>query len=187
MLTIICGCMFSGKTTELLRRLEEFPTPSILAVKHAIDNRYQADAIVSHAGKALPAIAVSGAEQIQSLLRGDLEIVGIDEGHFFDDTLVDVIRSIIQRGIHVIITMLDRDSWAEEFPLAVRLCSLADEPVVKHALCARCGARADRTQRFTPIIDGSMVGGPESFEPRCQRCWTPPPEPPPNGTLGVAH
>jgi len=178
-LAVICGCMFSGKTTELLRRLAGCRPASALVFKHIIDNRYREDAIVSHGGKAYPATAIAHAHHIIDRIHEDMEIVAVDEAHFFDLSLVEVCRKMSALGKSVIITSLDRDSWGRPFPVAERLRSIANEPIVKRAICARCGAPADRTQRITPIINGDMVGGPESYEPRCKACWKPPPELPP--------
>ena len=178
-MAVICGCMFSGKTTEMLRMLAEYSCDSVMAFKHMVDTRYQADAIVSHGGKAYPATAVARAERIVDCIRDGIEVVAVDEGHFFDLALVDVTRDLAIRGISVIITSLDRDSWGRRFPITEELCIGADEPIVKRAVCARCNAAADRTQRLTPIINGNMVVGPESYEPRCEMCWNPPPESPP--------
>ena len=105
--------------------------------------------------------------------------MAVDEGHFFDLVLVDVARDLAAQGKDVIITALDRDSWGRPFTVADRLTALADEPVLRSTVCAGCGSTADRTQRLTPIIDGNMVGGPESYEARCRSCWVRPPEPPP--------
>ncbi|MGB2986493.1 MAG: thymidine kinase [Phycisphaerae bacterium] len=178
-ITVICGCMFSGKTTELLRRLADVAPDSVLVVKHKIDRRYRVDAAVSHTGQSWPAVAVASAHEVSAHIRSGIEVTGIDEAHFFDAALVDVVQAAAARGIDVIVTSLDRDSWGRPFPVTERLCSIADEPIVKRAVCARCGCVGDRTQRLTPIIDGNMVGGPESYEPRCLKCWHPPPEPPP--------
>ena len=183
MITVIAGCMFSGKTTELLRRLSELPPLSILVFKHMIDQRYWADAVMSHDGETWPAIRIASAEEIMDHLRPGIEVVAVDEAHFFDVNLVDVTRGLADRGISVITTSLDRDSWGRPFAVAERLCAIADESVVKYAVCSGCGVVADRTQRFTPIIDGNMVGGPESYEARCRKCWVPPPEPAPNDTV----
>ncbi len=177
-LTLIGGCMFSGKTTELLRRLSASPQLSVLAFKHVIDQRYDADAVVSHAGQALPAIAVASGAEIARRTRLGTELVGIDEAHHFKADLVEATGELTARGIDVVMTSLDLDSWSRPFPLFERLGALADEPILLHATCARCRKVADRTQRLTPILDRQMVGGPESYEPRCQRCWAPPPESP---------
>ena len=181
-ITVIAGCMFSGKTTELFRRFAEFSPSSILVFKHVIDRRYRADAVVSHDGEAWPAIQIASADEIMDHIRPGIEVIAVDEAHFFDVSLVDVTRELAGRGISVITTSLDRDSWGHPFAVAEGLCAIADELIVKYAVCAKCGVVADRTQRFTPIIDGNMVGGPESYEARCQKCWVPPPEPAPNDT-----
>jgi len=174
--TLICGCMFSGKTTELLRRLAEQPVGKALAFKHAIDTRYSASAIVSHNGKALPAIVVSNADEIEPHVTDGIEIAAIDEAHFFEERLADIVARLAQRGVDVVLTSLQPDSWGRPFPATERLLDIADEPMVTTATCARCGALADRTQRLTPIIDGRMVVEPDNYEPRCRNCWQPPPD-----------
>ena len=175
-ITVLCGCMFSGKTTELLRRLGHRPPQATVVFKHIIDDRYELDAVVTHGGKAVPAVRISMAREILDHVGKGVELVAVDEGHFFDSSLVQVSQELARRGIAVIITLLDRDSWGRPFPLAEQLCAVAGEPVVGYAVCGQCGAAADRTQRVTPIVDGRMVGGPEHYEPRCQKCWTPPPQ-----------
>ena len=186
-ITFICGCMFSEKTTELLRRLSHYSPGQSGVFKHVIDCRYRPDAIVSHAGKALPAIAIAAAPELLGHLSVGIEVVAIDEGHFFDLSLISVTCELAARGIDVVITSLDRDSWGRPFPLADKLRALADEPITKTATCSRCGAVADRTQRLTPIVDDNLVGGPESYQPRCRKCWAPPPEDPPRNALGVGQ
>jgi len=176
--TVICGCMFSGKTSELLRRLEMYPRRTTLAFKHALDTRYSATAIVSHAGKASPAIVVKNSAEIERHITEVIDMVAIDEAHFFDEGSVDVVARIVERGIGIVLTSLQPDSWGRPFPVADQLLAIADEPILSSATCARCGAVADRTQRLTPIIDGRMVVEPDNYEPRCVKCWRPPPEPP---------
>jgi thymidine kinase len=170
--------MFSGKTTELLRRVNRCLPHRVLGFKHAIDNRYRTDAIVTHSGQAMAGVSVANAEEIVGRIHDDVELVAVDEGHFFGEALVGVCRALLARGVSVTITSLDRDSWGKPFGAITAMNSFADEAIVMHAVCERCGASADRTQRLTPIIDGNMVVGPESYAPRCQSCWTPPPEPP---------
>ncbi len=172
--TVILGCMFSGKTTELLRRIRRYPASRVLAVKHRIDARYSANEIVSHSGLAYPALALGHAGDIPQFLTGGTRIIAIDEAHFFDDELVDVTLRLANRGVHVVLTSLHPDSWGKPFPVGERLRAIADEPITLFAKCARCGAIADRTQRLTPITGDNMVGGPESSEPRCRDCWAPP-------------
>ena len=176
--TVIFGCMFSGKTTELLRRIRRYPASRVLAVKHRIDARYSANHIISHSGLAYPALALGCAGDIQQFLTFDTGIVAIDEAHFFDDELVDVSLRLANRGVIVVLTSLHPDSWGKPFPVGERLRAIADEPITLFATCARCGATADRTQRLTPIVNGQMVGGAENSEPRCRLCWRPPSEQP---------
>jgi thymidine kinase len=182
--------MFSGKTTELLRRLEA--APRALAFKHAADRRFHDTHIISHAGKAHAAVAVTDAAEILSRLTADAPLVVVDEGHFFDESpvsscsaehrlsLYDAAEIITRGGIDVAIAALQPDSWGRPFSSVSRLLQRADEPAATYATCARCGGRADRTQRLTPILDGRMVVSPDNYEPRCQTCWRPPIEPPPH-------
>ncbi len=178
-LTIISGCMFSGKTTELLQLLASHPSSRVLAFKHVSDRRYRSDAIVSHAGVARDAVPIASAHELLNLAVGEDRVVGIDEVHFFDAQIVDAVRTLMECGCDVMVTALDRDSWGRSFRVVDRLVALANTPVTKVAVCAQCGATADHTQRTTPILGGDMVGGAESFEPRCAGCWHPPPEQPP--------
>jgi thymidine kinase len=177
--TVIHGCMFSGKTTELLRRFEQYPPSAVRAVKPAIDTRYSHTHIVSHGGKSCPGIAVLSLAELLPLARPPVRVLAIDEAHFFDSGLVEVVRRLCRERIDVLITALQPDSWGRPFGVTDALCAIADEAVPLTARCSRCGATADRTQRLTPIVDGRMVGGVGDYEPRCRRCWRPPPEPAP--------
>ena len=175
-ITLICGCMFSGKTTELLQRLAGCPNHSFAVFKNIIDDRYEREAVVSHPGGSVPATKIGSASEIYTLIDASIRTVAVDEGHFFNHTLIEVAQDLAKQGLTVLITALDRDSWGSPFAVIQQLRFVADETVVKHALCARCKAPADHTQRTTPIINGRMVGGAEAYEPRCAACWHPPHE-----------
>lgn len=108
--------------------------------------------------------------------EGSRGLVAIDEAHFFTMELCNVIQTLRAREVDVIVTALDRGSWGQRFPVVDRLLELADERVQMFAVCARCGGRAEWTQRLTPIIEGRLVGGPEAYEPRCANCWHAPAE-----------
>ena len=177
--TLIFGCMFSGKTTSLVIRLQRIEPASRVAIKHAVDRRYADQGIVTHSGLTLPAHSVSTAHEILGLVTENTRVVAVDEAHFFDSSLVTTIDALAQRGIDTVLTSLEPDSWGVAFPIVAELRELADQSVFKTAACARCGALADRTQRLTPIVNGDMVEGSGCYEPRCQVCWTPPPEPRP--------
>ena len=175
----LTGCMFSGKTTQMLRRLDGCAVDSARVFKHAVDTRYMHDAVVSHDGTSVPAVTVRSSNEITEHLHDGLTTIGIDEGHFFDGALPETVQALGESGLHVLITMLDRDSWGRLFPVTRKLHAIADEMVMMHADCAQCHRPANRTQRLTPIIGGNMVGGSESYEPRCLECWRAPGEAPP--------
>jgi thymidine kinase len=170
--------MFSGKTTELLRRVGLVPANLVAVFKHHIDTRYLRQCVVAHNRRSCPAVPVVAPIDIMTQLPESVRLVAVDEAHFFDSRLVETIKSIRERGVDVVLTALDRDSWGRPFPVVERLRAVASSVRELAALCARCGAIADHTQRLTPIIDRTMVGGPESYEPRCGPCWVAPPEPP---------
>ena len=92
----------------------------------------------------------------------------------------DVTAILAKRGLSVVITSLDPDSWGRPFDVVERLRPIAGETIPLQAACAQCAARATRTQRLTPIIGGNMADAPENYEPRCRDCWAPPPEPAPS-------
>ena len=176
---LICGCMFSGKTTELIGRLIGTPEANVLVVKHSIDNRYLPNHIVTHDGRKRRARVVSSSAELRVAANG-VSVLAIDEGHFFDAALPDVCRELADRHLRVIVTALDRDSWGRNFPIIDRLREVADEVEVKRGRCAQCGAPADHTQRLTPIINGDLIGGADDYAPSCADCFAPPKEPPPS-------
>ncbi len=171
--------MFSGKTTELLRRIEGRSRDTTLVFKHVVDTRYSRDAVLSHGGKSCPALAIATADDLRRHVHDRASLVAVDEAHFFDDVLVETVQLLRDRGVETVLTSLDLDSWGWPFAAIQRLRAIGADVDVRTANCARCGGVADRTQRLTPIVGGCLVGGAESYEPRCASCWHPPPEPPP--------
>jgi thymidine kinase len=174
--------MFSGKTTELLRRIDRGDPNTTRVFKHVVDTRYSSDAVVSHAGESCPSVAVATADVLLGHVDDRASLVAVDEAHFFDPALVETVQLLRDRGVDVVLASLDRDSWGRPFAGVQRLAQIADGLERRTTSCARCGAEADRTQRLTPIVDGCLVGGSESYEPRCDKCWHAPPEPPPRVT-----
>ena len=183
---LIIGCMFSGKTTELIRRIEALaPSTRIVTLKPAIDDRYSPTHIVTHHRRTATAQTVQDARAILDRV-GDAEVVAIDEIHFFNDGIVEVCRALASRGVRVICTGLDRDMWGDIFPHVERLSQIADTAILT-AVCNACGQPANRTHRTVPLIDGNLVGGPGEFEPRCEQCFSPPAAPKPADTTGLAQ
>ncbi len=178
-ITLILGCMFSGKTTELIRRIRMLPPDRVAAFKHAIDQRYRPDCLITHGGDNVPCAPVTSTAEVIKRLNPRIQTVVIDEAHFFSEQIVAFSREMAARGLCVVITALDLDSWGRPFPVIETLRGIADQVHIQKAACAKCAAPADHTQRLTPIVDGNLVGGPESYEPRCATCWQAPPEPPP--------
>ena len=177
-LTVICGCMFSGKTAELLQRIRREPPGTVAVFKHGRDNRYRPSRVVTHAGDSWAATMVWRAVEIPAGLSEAHRLVAIDEGHFFDGELPEVCVQVAGSGRRVLVAALDLNSWGRPFPCIERLRRLANAELRKTTRCGRCGRTADHTQRLVPIIGGNIVGGPEAFEPRCRQCWSPPPEEP---------
>lgn len=179
--------MFSGKTSALFDRIARAESLNCRwrLFKHCIDDRYGTDTVTTHNGKRREARMVSSAAAI---LRNavDVDLVAIDEGHFFDPALPTACRHLADAGVSVVVTALDRDSWGCPFELVAGICDVANEVTILRAACARCDAPATRTQRLTPIIDGNLVGGPEAYEPRCETCFRRPVEAPPTTQLAPA-
>ena len=183
---LIIGCMFSGKTTESIRRIEALaPSTRIVTLKPAIDDRYSPTHIVTHHRQTATAQTVQDARAILGRVGG-AEVVAIDEIHFFDDAIVEVCQELAQRGMRVICTGLDLDMWGDVFPHVEKLSRIAETTVLT-AECKACGRPANRTHRTVPLLDNNLVGGPEEFEPRCEKCFTPPAAPKPAGATGLAQ
>lgn len=183
---LIIGCMFSGKTTELIRRIEALaPAAKLVTLKPAIDDRYSSTDIVTHDGRTVTAQTVANAGLIIERAAG-ADVVVIDEIHFIDDGIVDACSQLAHKGLRVICSGLDRDMWGDVFPHVERLSRIADTTVLT-AECKSCGLRANRTYRTAPLLDNNLVGGPEVFEPRCEKCFKAPATPKPTGTTGLAQ
>ena len=177
-LEVICGCMFAGKTEELIRRINvlSFARKNIIVFKPKIDNRYSETEIVSHAGTSVPCIDVSNSKEILNYIKPDTEVVAIDEVQFFDKDIVDVCEYLADKGLRVMVAGLDKDFRGEPFGVLPELLTRAEFVTKLTAVCAKCGAPATRTQR---LVDGNpadfddpivLVGAVEHYEPRCRHC-----------------
>jgi thymidine kinase len=176
---LIHGSMFSGKTEYLIARLrqERSQGKCVKAFKHAIDDRYDPDHLVTHQGDRFDAVRVSSAAAILDLCD-QAEVVAIDEGHFFTTALITVVKQLVERGVSVIVAGISHDAWGRPFEPIPQLAQIADERVVLQAPCRICGAPAPFTQRMTPVNTPHMVGGLDDYEPRCAEHFTPLPGPP---------
>lgn len=174
-ITLIRGCMFSGKTTALIRRAKRARdgNSTVIVFKHAVDDRCGDGAVATHTNESIEARAVQSSPQIRSE-AGDADWVGIDEAHFFDDDLPGVCEELRSGGAEVVVTTLDRTWKGEEFDVVRRLAEIADREELLLAVCVRCGRPATHSQRIAPFErPGDFVGGAESYEPRCADCFVP--------------
>ena len=173
---VISGCMFAGKTEELIRRINvlSYAKKNIIVFKPKIDNRYSDSEIVSHSGAKVPCLVVEKAQDILKKIEADTEVVAIDEVQFFDKDIVEVCEYLADKGIRVMVAGLDKDFRGESFGVMPELLTRAEFVTKLTAVCAKCGAPATRTQRLVngkpagfedPIV---MVGADESYEPRCR-------------------
>jgi thymidine kinase len=168
-LEVVTGPMFSGKTERLIERLKVAQSlgHTVKAYKPKIDGRYATDAIVSHKGRRFEASPVDVTE-----IEGCHDTIGLDEGQFFGDPVVEVVTRLVQKGVRVIISGLDLNCWGEPFGPMPTLLSLADDVMKLRATC-KCGADASRSQRIVSSAEAILVGGSESYEPRCLSCFDP--------------
>ena len=168
---VISGCMFAGKTEELIRRINvlSYAKKNIIVFKPKIDNRYSDSEIVSHSGAKVPCLVVEKAQGILKKIEADTEVVAIDEVQFFDKDIVEVCEYLADKGIRVMVAGLDKDFRGESFGVMPELLTRAEFVTKLTAVCAKCGAPATRTQRLVngkpagfedPIV---MVGADESY------------------------
>jgi thymidine kinase len=174
---VIVGCMFSGKTEELIRRLRraEIAKQRVAIFKPLVDQRYSSDHIVSHSDVKLKSLVVSTSAEIEQLAQ-DAQVIGIDEGQFFDLGLVDVAERLANQGKRVVIAGLDQDYRGKPFEPMPQLLAVAEYITKTLAICVICGNPADRTQRTAPSSERVLVGAKEAYEARCRRCFEPPAE-----------
>jgi thymidine kinase len=170
---VIAGCMFSGKTEELIRRVRraQIARQKVAIFKPRIDTRYSADHIVSHSEARIPSNVVENSADVVAQV-GDAQVVGIDEGQFFDTGIVDVAERLANEGRRVIIAGLDQDFRGKPFEPMPQLLAVAEYITKTLAICVVCGNPADRTQRTTTASERVLVGAKDSYEARCRRCWT---------------
>lgn len=173
---VITGCMFSGKTEELIRRLRRamYAHLNVAAFKPVIDDRYHAEDIVSHEGTTLQALPIKDPQQILEQAK-DAEVIGIDEAHFFGEGLLDVVQRLARDKKRVILAGLDMDYKGVPFGVMPELLAVAEEIQKFHAICTVCGGPAPRSQRIADSNDQVLVGGKAVYEARCRDHWNPRP------------
>jgi len=169
---VICGSMFSGKTEELIRRLNRaiIAKQAVCVFKPTIDVRYDKNKVVSHNQNAMNSITVSQAHQILELAK-DYEVIGIDEAQFFDKELVKIVLELARNGKRVVLAGLDMDFEAKPFGVMPDLMALAEFVSKEHAICANCGGLASFSFRLSDSQETILLGEQQVYEPRCRACF----------------
>jgi thymidine kinase len=174
-LEVIAGPMFSGKSEELIRRVTryELARVPVQTFKPAIDNRYADTEVVSHSHLRTAAIPVADSEELLRTVEDRTVVVGIDEGQFFDDGLVDVATMLAGAGKQLIIAGLDTDYLGRPFEPIPSLMLVAEYVTKTLAVCHRCGGPGMFTQRVISSDDLVVLGATDAYEARCRRCYDP--------------
>jgi thymidine kinase len=172
---VVVGSMFSGKSEELIRRLRRarIARQKVQIFKPAIDTRYSDDHIVSHGEMRIESRAVEGSRQLLDAIEPDTEVIGIDEGQFFDQDLPAVCSALADRGMRVIVAGLDQDYLGKPFEPMPQLLAIAEYITKTHAICMVCGNPANHTQRLVASEDRVLLGAHGMYEARCRRCFDP--------------
>lgn len=167
--------MFSGKSEELIRRLRraQIARRKVQIFKPQIDARFSGEHIVSHSEMKIESQTVKAANEILDAVDPDTEVIGIDEGQFFDQDLVRVTNSLADQGKRVIIAGLDMDYLGRPFEPMPMLLAIAEDITKTHAICMRCGSPATYTQRLIASRERVVVGAAEVYEARCRACFDP--------------
>jgi thymidine kinase len=169
---LITGSMFSGKTEELIRRLRraQFAGLRVEIFKPSLDNRYSETRVVSHDEKSINSTPVDNASSIM-LLAGDVDVIGIDEAQFFDNSIVDVCNSLADSGIRVLVAGLDMDFMGKPFGPMPALLAVAEYVTKVHAICMRCGNLAQYSHRKSNEAQVVLLGEKDIYEPLCRACY----------------
>ncbi len=169
---VICGSMFSGKTEELIRRLRraKLANQKIAVFKPTVDNRYSEIEVVSHDANSIIASPVKSSAEILELEPG-VQVVGIDEAQFFDNSIVEVVQFLANHGIRVIVAGLDTDFMGKPFGPMPDLMAIAEDVQKVHAICVKCGNLANHSHRLAKNSELVMLGEKNVYEPLCRDCF----------------
>jgi thymidine kinase len=167
--------MFSGKSEELIRRLRraQIARQKVQIFKPAVDVRYAEDHIVSHSEMRMASAAVESSAVLRERVEDETEVVGIDEGQFFDAGLPAICNALADRGLRVIVAGLDQDYLGKPFEPMPQLLAIAEYITKTLAICMVCGSPAHHTQRLVTNEDRVLVGAHGLYEARCRRCFDP--------------
>lgn len=169
---VICGSMFSGKTEELIRRLKraQFANQKIAIFKPTTDNRYSDVDVVSHDLHSIKSTPIVKPAEMLGI-EDDVKVVGIDEAQFFDSSLVEVVQTLANKGVRVIIAGLDTDYLGKPFGPMPSLMAIAEDVQKVHAICVKCGNLANHSHRLSRSKKLVVLGEKDIYEPLCRQCY----------------
>jgi thymidine kinase len=172
---VITGSMFSGKSEELIRRLRraQIARQRVQVFKPEFDRRFADDHIVSHSEIRLPSQGVASSRALLDAVAPETEVVGIDEGQFFDLELPMVCNTLADRGKRVIVAGLDQDYLGKPFDPMPQLLAIAEYITKTLAICMVCGNPANHTQRLVANSERVLLGAQGTYEARCRQCFDP--------------
>ena len=172
---VITGSMFSGKSEELIRRVRraQIARQRVQVFKPQVDNRYSESHVVSHSDLRIPSETVASARALIEAVRPDTEVVGIDEGQFFDLELPMICNTLADDGKRVIVAGLDQDYLGKPFEPMPQLLAIAEYITKTLAICMVCGNPANHTQRLVASSDRVLLGAQGTYEARCRQCFDP--------------
>jgi thymidine kinase len=169
---VICGSMFSGKTEELIRRLNRarIANLNVEIYKPMVDTRYHDTEIVSHNSNSIHSTPVKSSLNIL-LMNSEADVIGIDEAQFFDDEIVYVCQTLAEKGVRVVVAGLDMDYLGKPFGPMPALMAVAEYVTKVNAICMVCGDLATHSFRKAADMDLIMLGEKETYEARCRHCF----------------
>jgi len=172
---VIAGSMFSGKSEELIRRLNRarIARQKVQVFKPGIDARYSTEEIASHSGQKHISIPVSTTAEMMAQITDETEVIGIDEAQFFDMAIIEAVNLLAENGKRVIVAGLDQDYTGKPFEPMPQLLSIAEFITKTHAICVKCGATANYSQRTVESEARVEVGASDKYEARCRKCFVP--------------
>ncbi|HSJ49805.1 MAG TPA: thymidine kinase [Actinomycetota bacterium] len=174
---VIAGPMFAGKTEELLRRVRRAVIAGlrVQVLTHTLDTRGGADRVASHVGLDYPSSAVPSAADIADSVARNVDVVAIDEAHFFGPELIPAVADLARAGAVVVVAGLDVTFAGEPFEPLPSLMALAERVDKLTAICTVCGAEAIFHARVDPSpasgteLVPEHVGGAEKYQALCRR------------------
>src|SRR3982750_2798716 len=172
---VITGSMFSGKSEELIRRLRraQIARQKVQIFKPLLDDRYSGDQIVSHSDMRIASQCVRSSDDLVRRVDDDTEVVGIDEGQFFDANLPAAGTAPADRGKRVIVAGLDQDYLGRPFEPMPQLLAIAEYITKTLAICVVCGDPANHPQRLVQSSERVLVGAGGAYEARGRKCFAP--------------